>query len=68
MRTDASLARLIKDFGSRWVIEHTGAGTAWVAVRCDGDDICILGAHDIGGLRYRIEQTEREGAGEQGAS
>jgi len=68
MRGEASLARLIKDHGDQWVIEHTGASTAWVAVRRDGDDIRILGAHDVGGLRYQIEQAEREDAGGQGAT
>ena len=63
MRGEASLARLIKDHGGRWVIEHTGSSTAWVAARRDGDDIRIIGAHDVGGLRYRIEQAEREDAG-----
>jgi hypothetical protein len=67
MRGDASLAGLIKDHGGRWVIEHTGASTAWVAARRDGDDIRILGSHDVGGLRYQIEQAEREAAWEQGA-
>jgi hypothetical protein len=64
MPGDASLARLIKDFGDRWVVEHTGAGTAWVAVRRDGDDIRIIGSHDVGGLRFKIEQAEREDAGD----
>jgi hypothetical protein len=68
MAGDASLAKLIRDHGDRWVIEHTGPGTAWVAVRRDADDIRIIGAHDIGALRYQIEQAKREDAGEQGAS
>ena len=59
MHGDASLARLVKDHGDQWIIEHTGPSTAWVAVRRDGD-IRILGAHDIGGLRYKIEQAEQE--------
>jgi hypothetical protein len=62
---NASLARLIKDHGDSWVIEHTGPTTAWVAVRRDGDDIRIVGAHDIGGLRIHIEQAEREDAGDR---
>ena len=68
MPGDASLARLIKDHGGTWTIEHTGAGTAWVAVRRDGDDLRIIGAHDIGGLRYHIERVEKEDAEEQAAS
>jgi hypothetical protein len=66
MRSDASLARLIKDHGDKWIIEHTGASTAWVGVRIDGDDVRIVGAHDLGGLKYHIERVEGEGAGEQG--
>lgn len=58
----ASLAQLIKEHGAEWVIEHTGASTAWVAVR--RDDMRIVGAHDVGGLKYHIERTEREDAGE----
>jgi hypothetical protein len=50
MRNEASLARLIQDHGDKWIIEHTGASTAWVAVR--RDDLRIVGAHDIGGLSY----------------
>lgn len=66
MRGDASLAKLIEEYGDKWVIEHTGASTAWVAVR--RDDLSILGARDIGGLRFHIERTEREDAEEQRAS
>ncbi len=68
MAGDASLARLIKDHGDRWIIEHTGPSTVWVAVRRDGDDVRIIGAHDVGGLKYHIEQAEWDDAGEQGAS
>lgn len=35
MRSEASLAKLIKDHGDKWVIELTGARAAWVAVRRD---------------------------------
>jgi hypothetical protein len=55
---NVSLAKLIKDHGDRWVIEHTGASTAWVAVR--RDDLSVIGARDIGGLRFHIERTDRE--------
>src|SRR5262249_51448565 len=47
--------------GYKWITEHSGASTAWVAVR--RDDLRIIGARDIGGLRYKIEQAEREDAG-----
>jgi len=62
MPGDASLAKLIRDHGGAWVIEHTGMSTAWVAVR--RDDLSIVGAHDLGGLRFHIERTEREDAEE----
>jgi len=67
MPGNACLARLIKDHGGMWVREHTGPGEAWVAIRRDGEDIRILDAHDVGGLRHQIEQTERDDAGQQGA-
>lgn len=63
MRSDASLAKLIKDHGDKWVIEHTGTRTAWVAVR--RDDFRIVGSHDIAGLSYDIEQVENDDAREQ---
>ncbi len=59
---NTSLAKLIKDHGDSWVIEHTGPSTAWVAVR--RDDMLIVGARDIGGLTFHIERTEKEDAGE----
>jgi hypothetical protein len=67
MPGDASLARLIQDHGDTWVIEHTGASTTWVAARRDGGDLRIVGAHDVGGLRYKIEQAEQEDDGERDA-
>lgn len=60
---NASLALLIQEHGDSWVIEHTGASTAWVAVR--RDDLRIVGARDIGALKFHIERTEREDAGER---
>jgi hypothetical protein len=65
MPGDASRARLIKDHGPKWTIEHTGASTAWVAVRRDADDLRIVGAHDVGGLRFKAEQAERDDAGSE---
>ena len=60
MRGEASLAKLIRDHGDKWVIEHTGTRTAWVAVR--RDDFCIVGSHDVAGLSYHIERVEKEDA------
>jgi hypothetical protein len=59
MHGDASLASLIKDHGDRWVIEHTGVGTAWVAARRDGGDIRIIGGPVLrGGSRLSSEQFD----------
>jgi hypothetical protein len=58
MRRDTSLAQIIRDYGDRWEIEHTEVSTRWVAVRRDGDDLRIIGAHDLGALRFRLAQAE----------
>jgi hypothetical protein len=69
MPGDASLARLIKDYGDRWVVEKIERGAEWVACQRDGDGfITIIAARDLGGLRYKLDQAEQEDAGEQGAS
>ena len=70
MPGDASLARLFRDHGQRWEIERIERGCEWVAVQreTDGDFIRIIGARDLGALRYHIEAAERADAGEQGAS
>ncbi len=62
MQTDASLARLFRDYGERWEIEKVQRGTEWIAVQRDtnGDYIRILGARDLSGLRYHINQAERD--------
>ncbi|HXP19173.1 MAG TPA: hypothetical protein VN840_05955 [Streptosporangiaceae bacterium] len=62
MPGDASLARLFREYGDRWAIERVDRGTEWVAVRRDGELIDIIGARDLGALRYRIEAAEREEA------
>ncbi len=66
MPNDTSLAGLFKDFGDRWQIEHMEASAKWVAVQRDGDELRVIGAHDLGALRYRLEQAERDDAGKQG--
>ncbi len=65
MPGDASLAQIIRDYGGRWVVEHTEVSTRWVAVRRDGEGMRIIGAHDLGALRYRMEAAEREEAGQR---
>jgi hypothetical protein len=60
---DASLARLIREYGDRWAFEHVRRGTEWVAVRHDGPVMHIVGARDLGGLRGQMEAAEREDAG-----
>jgi len=44
------------------VIERVGRGTEWVACRRDGDLIDIIGARDLGGLRYHMDAAEKEEA------
>lgn len=62
----ASLARLFREFGDRWDIEKVQRGTEWVAVgrESGGDYVRIVSAHDIGALRYRMNQAEQEQPGE----
>ena len=67
MPGDASLTKLFRDYGQRWEIEHMEASARWVAVQRDGASVRIIGAHDLGALRYRLEQAERDDAGEQDA-
>ena len=60
MASEVSLARLIREYGDRWVIEHMEGAARWVAVRRDGDEIRVIGGHDLGSLRYRLGVAERE--------
>lgn len=55
-----SLAALFRDHGNRWEIEKITRGSEWVAVLPDADTIRIVTANDLGTLRFRIEQAERE--------
>jgi hypothetical protein len=59
MPGDPSLARLFREYGDRWEIEHVERSTQWVAVRRGSDAMCIIGAHDLGSLRHRIKQAEQ---------
>jgi len=62
MPADSSLAKLFREYGSRWEIEKVQRGTEWIAVQRDtgGDYVCIVAAHDLGALRYRIDEVECE--------
>jgi hypothetical protein len=64
---DPSLARLFRDYGDRWEIEKVLRGIEWVAVlrESGGDYIRIVAAHDIGALRYKMNEAEREEPEEQ---
>ena len=59
MPGDASLAKLFREYGGRWEIERVERGTEWVACRRDGEFIDIIGARDLGALRYKMDQAER---------
>jgi hypothetical protein len=62
-----SLAKLLSDKGERWEIERVERSTEWVAVLRDtsGGYIRIVGGHDIGALRFKMDEVERDGAKEQ---
>jgi hypothetical protein len=65
MAGDASLARMFREHGDRWEIERVERGTEWVAVLRDSKPvILIIGARDLAALRYRIEEAERDEAGD----
>jgi hypothetical protein len=57
---DASLAKLFREYGDRFEIERVERGTEWVACRRNGRFIDIIGARDLGALRYRMDAAERE--------
>jgi hypothetical protein len=61
MSGDASLARLYREFGDRWEIEPVPSGTKWIAVQRESADyIRTVTAHEIGALRFRMTEVERE--------
>ncbi len=62
MPGDASLARLLREFGKRWEIERVERGTEWVACRRHSEFIDIIGARDLAALRCRIDAAECEEA------
>lgn len=57
-----SLAKVLHDYGERWEIERVERSTEWVAVlrETGGDYIRIVGAHDLGGLQYKMDEVERD--------
>ena len=62
MHAEASLARLFRDHGDCWEIEKVPRGTEWVAVQREsgGDYVRVVAGHDLGSLRYRMEEAERD--------
>jgi hypothetical protein len=68
MHGDASLARLIREHGDRWVFERFQRGAEWVAVRSEDPVTHIVGARDLAGLRDQMEAAEREDAEAAGAA
>jgi hypothetical protein len=66
MPGDASLAKLFREYGQRWEIERVERGAEWVSVLRDSKPtVLILGARDLAGLRYRMDEAEREEAEER---
>jgi hypothetical protein len=57
-----SLARVLHKYAERWEIERVDRGTEWIAVlrETSGDYIRIVGAHDLGGLQYKMDQVEHD--------
>ncbi|GEM_PF-1242750 len=65
-----SLARLLHEYAERWEIERVERSTEWVAVlrESGGDYIRIIGAHDLGALRYKMDEVEHDEPEERGAT
>lgn len=57
-----SLARLLHEYASRWEVERVERGTEWVAVLRDtsGDYVRIVGARDLGALRHKMDEAEKD--------
>lgn len=62
MAGNDSLAKLYREFGDRWDIEQIPPGTKWIAVHREpgGDHIRLVAANEVGTLRFRMTQAERE--------
>lgn len=66
---DTSLAKLIRDYGQNWEIEHIDRGAEWLAYQPDDDGhITIITARDLHGLRFKLTQAQQHDAEEQGAN
>ena len=65
-----SLARLLHEYAERWEVERVERGTEWVAVlrETSGDYIRIVGAHDLGALRYKMDEAEHDEPQERDAT
>ena len=62
MRPNPSFAKMYREFGDRWDIEPIPPGTKWVAVDREscGDLTRLVFAHEVGALRYRMTEAEKE--------
>ena len=62
MPDSSSVAKLYRDFSGRWEIEPVPPGTRWIAVQREpgGDFLPIVVAHEVGTLRFRMTEAERE--------
>ncbi len=62
MPGDTSLAKLYREFGDRSEIEPIPPGTKWMAVQREsgGDHIKTVVANEVGTLRFRMTEVERE--------
>lgn len=57
-----SLAKTLYQYGERWEIERVDCGAEWIAVlrETGGGYIQIVSARDLDGLRYKMDQAERD--------
>ena len=60
--SNQSVAGLYREFGDGWEIEPIPPGTKWIAVQREttGDYIRIVLAHEMGTLRFRMNEAEQE--------
>jgi hypothetical protein len=62
MRPEPSLAQTFREYGDRWDIEMIPPGTRWIAIDREScaDLITFVIAHEVGTLRNRMTQAEKE--------
>ena len=67
MTGNPSIARLYHEYGDRWEIEPIPPGTKWIAVHREpgSDYLRVVLAHEVGTLRFRMNEAEREQPGER---